>query len=188
MEVAQWVKVHSPPGRCGIAEATVVLLVLGKNFWFGCESTQMTDLKQSYKSQPGRLAKWVMSCVYHTANHCLPNLWWVPRALSLHSCKSFGVRFVLTSWSLPNNLCYWGNSEQSKKGLTYDDGWIFFPADDQDGSTSNILHFFPCHFSLQIWPLSLSIFSPAFLIPITTMCQFLSWFHPLLPFPSFFAF
>lgn len=42
-----------PPGRCGIAATAVLVLVLGKSFWFGCESAQVTHLKQCCRAQPG---------------------------------------------------------------------------------------------------------------------------------------
>lgn len=38
-----------PPSGCGVVVTRVVVLVLSRNFWFGCQS----DSKQSYRAQPG---------------------------------------------------------------------------------------------------------------------------------------
>lgn len=76
-------------GRCGVAVTTVVVLVLSRNFWFGCQSVWMTDLKQNHRAQPGMsLLNGSGQVGRHRQTVLTQSIWWVPRALSLHYCKS----------------------------------------------------------------------------------------------------
>lgn len=76
-------------GRCGAAVTTVVVLVLSRNFWFGCQSVWMTDLKQNHRAQPGMsLLNGSGQVGRHHQSVLTQYIWWVPRALSLHYCKS----------------------------------------------------------------------------------------------------